>query len=76
MNFWDKDARARTKEIKTPPNGQPVTCGFWNPTGDLFAYSKSYDWNRGVEGYDLNKEPTKLWVHHTVPDDLKNKGAK
>ena len=55
---------------------QPVSLGFWNPVGDLFAYSKSYDWNRGVEGYDLAKEPTKLHVHLTDANDLKNKTVK
>ena len=69
--FWDRDKRTRTRDAKVPPQGQAISTTAFNPVGDLFAYSKSYDWSKGVEGYDLGKEPTKLYVHWTVEKDLK-----
>jgi mRNA export factor len=65
FSIWDKDRRSRYKEVKTGPT--PITATLWNPQGDLLAYAKGYDWSKGVEGYDLNAHPTKLFVQHTVP---------
>jgi mRNA export factor len=70
-SFWDKDKRTRSREAKIAPAGQAITAAVWNPVGDLFAYAKAYDWSKGVEYYDLAKEPTKLYVHWTTEKDLK-----
>lgn len=69
--FWDKDKRSRTREAKVPPAGHAISATAFNATGDLFAYTKSYDWSRGAEGYDLSKEPTRVLVHWTVDKDLR-----
>ena len=69
--FWDKDKRSRTREAKIPPPGHAISASAFNPAGDLFAYTKSYDWSRGAEGFDLAKEPTRVLVHWTVDKDLR-----
>lgn len=64
--IWDKDKRTRYREVKAAP-ASPITSMLWNPTGDLLAYSKGYDWSKGAEGYDPTNAPPKLFVHHTTP---------
>lgn len=56
-----------------PPNhgsAQALTAGMFNATGDMYGYAVSYDWHRGVEGFDT-RIPNKLFVHTLTDADLR-----
>lgn len=54
FHFWDKDAKQRLRQFKKMP--LPITCSRFNPSGNIFAYSVSYDWSQGYDGWeDFNK---------------------
>ena len=65
--------QARHKDARPAPPAQPITAALWNPAGDLYAYAKSYDWSKGAEGYDLTREPSRVFVHHVLPSELRKK---
>lgn len=44
FSFWDKDARTKLKPSETME--QPITRCAINHTGQIFAYSVSYDWSK------------------------------
>jgi hypothetical protein len=76
VNFWDREKKSRTIELKVPQSQprhmpSPVSAACWNPAGDLFAYAGSYDWAKGVEGYNLQAFPTQLLLHWTTQADLR-----
>jgi mRNA export factor len=48
FHFWDKDAKQRLRQFKKMP--LPITCSRFNPSGNIFAYSVSYDWSQGYDG--------------------------
>ena len=50
-------------------SAQPITACAWNPTGDLFAYTASYDWSKGSEG--ATTTPPQLFIQHTLPEDVR-----
>ena len=43
-SFWDKDARTKLKTSEQLD--QPITSCAFNATGQIFAYSLSYDWSK------------------------------
>jgi len=73
VNFWDKDNKQRLKGF--PALHRTITCANFNAQGNLFAYSSSYDWSRGSEGYAPGT-PNEIWVHPVVEDEIKPKGKK
>lgn len=52
--FWNKDTRSRLKASKTGPS--PVTAGDFLENGTMFAYAYGYDWGKGVEEFNANKQ--------------------
>lgn len=47
---------ARTKLKTSEAMDQPITCCTFNSSGQIFAYSVSYDWSRGHEFYNPQKK--------------------
>ncbi|KAJ5923006.1 hypothetical protein N7516_010709 [Penicillium verrucosum] len=68
FHFWDKDAKHRLKGY--PAVGGPITTSAFNRTGNIFAYSVSYDWSKG---YSANTQQTtnKVMLHPIGPDETK-----
>ncbi|CAG8176657.1 unnamed protein product [Penicillium salamii] len=68
FHFWDKDAKHRLKGY--PAVGGPITTSAFNRTGNIFAYSVSYDWSKG---YAANTQQTtnKVMLHPIGPDETK-----
>lgn len=47
-----RDLRCSPQRLKVfPPVQDCVTCGAFNPQGNVFAYAMSYDWGKGAQGY-------------------------
>lgn len=44
FSFWDKDARTKLKTSEAMES--PITNCCFNATGQIFAYSVSYDWSK------------------------------
>ncbi|VEL12411.1 unnamed protein product [Protopolystoma xenopodis] len=53
--FWDKDSRTKIRGLETPD--QPLTCCAFNAKGQIFAYAAGYDWSRGHQFVEQNKQP-------------------
>ncbi|KAJ5343810.1 hypothetical protein N7541_008514 [Penicillium brevicompactum] len=68
FHFWDKDAKHRLKGY--PAVGGPITTSAFNRTGNIFAYSVSYDWSKG---YSANTQQTtnKVMLHPIGPEETK-----
>mmetsp|Transcript_58215 Transcript_58215/g.161320 ORF Transcript_58215/g.161320 Transcript_58215/m.161320 type:complete len:373 (+) Transcript_58215:97-1215(+) len=49
FNFWDKDSKQRLKNF--PRCNGSISAAKFSPSGNLFAYSVSYDWSKGREYY-------------------------
>ena len=49
QNFWDKDSKQRLKNF--PRCNGSISAAKFSPSGNLFAYSVSYDWSKGREYY-------------------------
>merc|ERR1712217_223927 len=71
--FWDKENRQRLKAF--PNCGCPVTAGRFNSTGDLFAYSVSYDWSAGHEPYSTT-QTRQIFVHQCQDNEVTPKPKK
>ncbi|VDP09526.1 unnamed protein product [Soboliphyme baturini] len=70
--FWDKDARTKLKMSEKLE--QPITRCCLNKTGDIFAYSVSYDWSKGHEFY--NPQQKNYIFLHGCSDDMKPRSKK
>jgi len=68
--FWDKENRQRLKQFNSC--NYPVTCGKFNATGDLYAYSVSYDWSKGHEGNHPSL-PRAIMIHRIQEAEIKPK---
>jgi len=67
FHFWDKDSKQRLKAFLRCP--LPISDAKFNADGSLFAYACSYDWSKGVEGYNM-QQPQKNYIFlHTTPED-------
>eukprot|EP01125_Pyxidicula_operculata_P020032 TRINITY_DN730_c0_g2_i2.p1 TRINITY_DN730_c0_g2~~TRINITY_DN730_c0_g2_i2.p1 ORF type:complete len:274 (+),score=29.92 TRINITY_DN730_c0_g2_i2:200-1021(+) len=55
FHFWDKNTR--DKMYSSQKCVMPVNCGSFNMDSTLFAYASSYDWSKGVTGFDSNVRP-------------------
>jgi mRNA export factor len=73
VNFWDKDNKQRLKGF--PAIQRTISCANFNATGNLFAYSSSYDWSMGCSQYAPGT-PNELWIHYVLDDEIKPKGKK
>ncbi|KAL3756562.1 hypothetical protein ACHAWU_009956 [Discostella pseudostelligera] len=73
VNFWDKDNKQRLKGF--PAIQRTISCASFNATGNLFAYSSSYDWSMGCSQYAPGT-PNELWIHYVLDDEIKPKGKK
>lgn len=76
-NFWDKDARQRLHQgqqvlVESTNQEAPVTATGFNSTGNLFAYSVSYDWSKGVSGQPRENIST-MFIHHTPATEIQKK---
>jgi mRNA export factor len=58
--FWDKDAKQRLKLFNRSPNSITASC--FNREGSIYAYALGYDWSKGVEYYQRQKEPCTLML--------------
>mmetsp|Transcript_16791 Transcript_16791/g.23359 ORF Transcript_16791/g.23359 Transcript_16791/m.23359 type:complete len:329 (-) Transcript_16791:43-1029(-) len=70
FNFWDKDSKQRLKPFSKCPAPISATC--WNMDGSIFAYAVSYDWFRGIEGYNANNKNF-IFLHSTPEMEIKNR---
>ncbi|KAL5504327.1 GLE2_2 [Sanghuangporus vaninii] len=70
INFWDKDARCRTKTFDPAPG--PISATAFNRTGSIFAYAVSYDWSRGYSGMTPT-HPNKIMLHACKEDEVKKR---
>lgn len=59
--YWDKDAKQRLKLFARMPNS--ITASAFNANGSIYAYALSYDWSKGVEYYQRQKEPCSIMLH-------------
>ncbi|KAI3387992.1 hypothetical protein SNEBB_008507 [Seison nebaliae] len=60
-NLWDKDARAKLKG-SDPVHDQPLTaCGI-DPSGRVLAFASGYDWSKGYEHFNPNKNKTRIYI--------------
>ncbi len=67
INFWDKDSKKILKRFEKCNN--PVSAGTFNKDGNIFAYSVSYDWSKGVEFQNQNNY---ILLHYTCDQEIKN----
>ncbi|KAJ5827731.1 hypothetical protein N7447_004494 [Penicillium robsamsonii] len=68
FHFWDKDAKHRLKGY--PAVGGPITATAFNRTGNIFAYSVSYDWSKGYSA-NTQQSTNKVMLHPIGPDETK-----
>jgi mRNA export factor len=59
--FWDKDAKQRLKLFSRSPNA--ITAGAFNAAGTIYAYAIGYDWSKGVEYYQRQRDPCTIMLH-------------
>eukprot|EP00501_MAST-03F_sp_TOSAG23-6_P000323 GSMAST32.ASY1.ANO1.330.1 assembled CDS len=74
FNFWDKDSKQRLKFFKKC--NQPITATAWNATGQLFAYSVSYDWHKGREYHNPATAKSHILIHQTPEAEIKPRQKK
>ena len=72
--YWDKDSKQRLKLFAKTNNS--ITAATFNSTGNVFAYAVGYDWSRGVEYYDRQKQPNAILLHAVKEDEIKKKATK
>jgi len=66
--FWDKDSKHRLKGSERMNN--TISCACFNRAGNIYAYALSYDWCRGVEGYDKAKGNS-IYLHPVQDTDVR-----
>jgi len=71
--FWDKDAKQRLKLFSRSPNG--ITAATFNPAGNIYAYALGYDWSKGVEYYQRQKDPCTIMLHATPDAEIAKKNV-
>ena len=71
--FWDKDSKQRLKLFLKLNNA--ITSAAFNATGNVFAYAVGYDWSRGIEYYDRQKQPNAILLHAVKEEEIKKKQA-
>jgi len=74
FNFWDKDSKQRLKQFSR--SNAPITAGCFNQDGQMFAYSVSYDWSKGIEGYSPQTQKNYVLIHAAVDAETKPKARR
>lgn len=69
--FWDKDAKQRLKLFQR--NSNSITAANFNANGSIYAYALSYDWSKGVEYYQRQKEPNAIMLHSVQEAEIAKK---
>jgi len=69
--FWDKDAKQRLKQFERC--GNSITCSNFNTRGDIYAYALGYDWSKGVEFAEKQKQPNGILLHQVQEIEIKKK---
>lgn len=67
VSFWDKDNKQRLKHF--PSIDSPITCANFNVSGNLFAYSSSYDWYKGSSFYSPGTA-NDIFIHFTNDEEI------
>jgi len=68
FNFWDKTHRQRLKQFQKI--GTPISDACFNYDGTIFAYAVSYDWSRGVQGYQQGAANA-VFLHGVQDSEIK-----
>ncbi|KAL8746738.1 MAG: hypothetical protein Q9190_001296 [Brigantiaea leucoxantha] len=68
FHFWDKDAKHRLKGY--PEVGGTITATDFDRTGNIFAYSVSYDWSKGY-AMNTTQMVNKVMLHAVQADECK-----
>ena len=69
-NFWDKQNKQRLKQFKAMP--EPITAAAFSHDSTIFAYASSYDWHKGIDGY--NPQSSKqVMLHSCAATDLQKR---
>eukprot|EP01084_Bolivina_argentea_P183574 316754_1 len=66
--FWDKEKKQKLKEFKQMD--LPVTDVDFNYNGQIFAYSISYDWSKGIEHFQPNQQKPQIFIHKLQQDEI------
>ena len=75
INFWDKDSKQRLKLFT--PCGDTISAAAFNAQGNIFAYAKSYEWNKGHEGYQgAGVAKNEIYLHYTPEEEIKQRAKK
>ena len=69
--FWDKDSKQRLKLFHKMQNS--ITAAAFNSQGTVFAYAVGYDWSKGIEYYDRQKQPNAILLHAVKEEEIKKK---
>eukprot|EP01100_Stratorugosa_tubuloviscum_P014669 TRINITY_DN799_c0_g1_i2.p1 TRINITY_DN799_c0_g1~~TRINITY_DN799_c0_g1_i2.p1 ORF type:complete len:361 (-),score=141.39 TRINITY_DN799_c0_g1_i2:68-1096(-) len=70
--FWDKEQKSRLKAFEKLT--LPITCCKFNREGKVFAYSMSYDWSQGYDGFKSDK--VSIFAYAVSENDLINGGVR
>eukprot|EP01116_Phalansterium_solitarium_P001219 TRINITY_DN10997_c0_g1_i1.p1 TRINITY_DN10997_c0_g1~~TRINITY_DN10997_c0_g1_i1.p1 ORF type:complete len:353 (+),score=84.85 TRINITY_DN10997_c0_g1_i1:102-1160(+) len=73
FNFWDKENRQRLKQFTRANN--PIPCAAFNMDGTIYAYSVSYDWYKGIEGFNQQTAKSYILLHPVQEADIKKREA-
>jgi len=71
FNFWDKDSKQRLKAFNRAT--LPISAGSFNFDGNLFAYSVSYDWSKGIEYHNPSQNKNNILIHQTSEGEVKSR---
>ena len=69
--FWDKDEKQKLKEFKQM--NLPITDIDFNYNGQLFAYSISYDWSKGIEYFQPKSQKPNIFIHKLQLNEIQPK---
>lgn len=70
VNFWDKEQRSRLKPFNRC--GDAISACRFSATAQLFAYTVSYDWSQGAQGYNAAKK-NHILIHEVQEKEVKPK---
>jgi len=74
--YWDKDSKQRLKLFNKQIENKlqnSITAATFNAQGNIFAYAIGYDWSKGIEFYDRQRQPNSILLHAVKDDEIKRK---
>ncbi|KAI8970845.1 WD40-repeat-containing domain protein [Pilobolus umbonatus] len=74
ISFWDKDSKQRLKSF--PKSNGTISATAFNGTGNIFAYSVSYDWTKGYKFQASEGQVNKVMLHAVKDEDVKPRPPK